>query len=66
MTAEELAEKLGISAAVMHRYLRQNDGYSPSLEMIPRLCAAMGNTVLIDWLKAQTEAPVPAPQAKQG
>ncbi len=64
MTAEELADKLGISAAVMHRYLRQNDGYSPSLEMIPRLCAAMGNTVLIDWLKAQAEAPVSAPQAK--
>jgi len=63
-TAEELADKLGISTAVMHRYLRQNEGYTPSMEMVPRLCAAFGNTVLIDWLKAQIETYEPTPQAK--
>ena len=64
MTAEELAGRLSISTAVLHRYLRISDGYSPSLEMIPRLCMAFGNTVLMDWLKAQIEVCEPAPQAK--
>ncbi len=64
LTAQELADKMDISVAVMNRYLRLNEGYSPSLEMLPRLCEAMGNTVLLDWLKAQTEQPEPAPQAK--
>ena len=63
-TAEELAGTLGISTSVMHRYLRRNEGYTPSMEMVPRLCAAFGNAVLIDWLKAQTETCEPTPQAK--
>ncbi|MBO4793370.1 MAG: helix-turn-helix domain-containing protein, partial [Deltaproteobacteria bacterium] len=64
MTADEIALKLGTSTAVINRYLRQNGGYSPSLDVIPRLCSALDNTVLIDWLNAQVESPEAVPQAK--
>ena len=53
-TAEEIADACGISTSVVSRYLRMENNYSPSLEILPKLCAAMGNTVILDWLTAQT------------
>ena len=53
-TAAEIAEACGISTSVVSRYLRLENNYSPSLEILPKLCAAMGNTVILDWLTAQT------------
>jgi transcriptional regulator with XRE-family HTH domain len=65
LTAEELASRAGISSAVMRRYLRMDDGYSPSLEMIPALCRAFGNKALLRWLSVQTEhGAVETPQAR--
>ncbi|MBP3730642.1 MAG: VWA domain-containing protein, partial [Mailhella sp.] len=64
MTADEISLKLGTSTAVINRYLRLNGGYSPSLDMIPRLCSVLDNIVLLDWLKAQVESPKAVPQAK--
>ena len=53
-TAGEIAGAIGVSLAVVNRYLRLKNNYSPSLEILPKLCAAMGNTVILDWLAAQT------------
>lgn len=60
MTAEEIARGLGISASHMRRYLDAGDSYFPSLGMIPALCKVMRNTILLQWLEAQTapEAPI--------
>ena len=53
-TAGEIAGAIGVSLAVVNRYLRLKNNYSPSLEILPKLCAAMGNTLILDWLMAQT------------
>ena len=53
-TAEEIAVACGISTSVVSRYLRLENNYSPSLEILPKLCEAMGNTFILDWLAAQT------------
>lgn len=66
MTAEEIARGLGISASHMRRYLDTGDSYFPSLGMIPALCRVMRNTILLQWLEAQTapEAPIPVSPAE--
>ena len=64
MTAGEIASASGIGLASVTRYFRQEEGYSPGLEAVPRLCRAMGNTVLVDWLLAQTDRDAPVPPAK--
>lgn len=66
MTAEEIARGLGISASHMRRYLDAGDSYFPSLSTIPALCTVMRNTILLQWLEAQTapEAPVPVSPAE--
>ena len=55
MTADEIASAGGMGTASVNRYLRQEEAYSPGLEAAPRLCRAMGNTVLVDWLLAQRD-----------
>ena len=55
LTAEEAAQRAGVSPAVMRRYLRSDDDYFPGLEVLPRLCRAYGNTALLRWLEAQIE-----------
>ena len=46
-SAKELAEKTGILTGILNRYLNQNDEYSPSLEILPTLCIALENDILI-------------------
>ena len=53
-TTEEIAGACGVSTFVVSRYLRLANNYSPSLDILPKLCVAMGNTILLDWLAAQT------------
>ena len=64
MTAGEIAEASGMGLASVTRYFRQDGEYSPGLESIPKLCRAMGNTVLVDWLLAQTGRDAPVEPAK--
>ena len=66
MTAEEIARGLGISASHMRRYLDAGDSYFPSLSTIPALCTVMRNTILLQWLEAQTapETPIPVSPAE--
>lgn len=50
LTRDEIAERLGVSHSVTKRYFNINDTYMPSLEMIPRLCLALGNDILcVGW-----------------
>ena len=55
MTAAEIAAASGIGAASVTRCFRQDEDYAPGLKNIPKLCRAMGNTVLVDWLLAQRD-----------
>lgn len=50
LTRDEIAERLGVSHSVTKRYFNINDTYMPSLEMIPRLCLALGNDILMRWM----------------
>lgn len=53
MTKEEVSEVSGISMARISRYFQEHDVYTPSPTLIPVLCRAMGNTILVDWLNEQ-------------
>lgn len=55
MTNEEISEASGISLAQVARYFQENDAYSPAPALVPALCRAMRNTVLVDWQNAQVE-----------
>ena len=55
MTNEEISEASGISGAQIARYFQENDAYSPAPALVPVLCRALRNTVLVDWQNAQVE-----------
>lgn len=55
MTNEEISETSGISGPQIARYFQEHDAYAPSPALIPVLCRALGNTVLVDWQNAQVE-----------
>ena len=55
LTRDEIAERLGVSHSVTKRYFNINDTYMLSLEMIPRLCLALGNDILMRWLEARLQ-----------
>ncbi len=64
MTAEEIAAASGLGSPSVTRYFRQDGEYGPSLKNIPALCRAMGSTILVDWLLAQTDRDAPVPPAR--
>ena len=51
----QIAAGLDVSVSVVKRYLKKDDAYFPSIEKIPRLCAVLGNTILLDWQMQQLE-----------
>ncbi|MFI3272125.1 MAG: helix-turn-helix transcriptional regulator [Pseudomonadota bacterium] len=53
LTSEEIARRTGVGVNAIRQYIRQDDAYTPSLERIPALCDALGNTVLLQWLEEQ-------------
>lgn len=55
MTAESIAQGVGITATHLRRYLDPHDNYLPSLHVIPHLCRVMRNTILLQWLEAQVQ-----------
>ena len=55
LTAEEIATRMGVKPSIVRRYLQHAEGYAPGLDRLPALCAALGNTVLLQWLSAQVE-----------
>ena len=52
-TEKEIADSLGISRGVITRYLRENDDYSPRMGIIPDLCHALENDILLQWLEVR-------------
>ena len=52
LTEEQIAQKLGVSLAIVKRYFNAYDTYLPSLEMTRRLCTVLGNDILVRWLSA--------------
>ncbi|MEI3451861.1 MAG: helix-turn-helix transcriptional regulator [Bilophila wadsworthia] len=52
-TEKEIANSLGISRGVITRYLRENDDYSPRMGIIPNLCHALENDILLQWLEVR-------------
>lgn len=56
LTAEEIASRTGISVHVLRRYFKATEeSYLPSLERIPPLSRALGNTILLRWMQAKAE-----------
>ena len=52
-TGKEIADSLGISRGVITRYLKEDDDYSPRMGMIPDLCDAFENDILLQWLEVR-------------
>lgn len=52
MHNDDIADASGIGPEVIKRYFREDDPYFPGLNKISKLCRAMGNTIIYDWLKA--------------
>ena len=52
LTEEQIAQRLGVSLAIVKRYFNAHDAYLPSLEMSRRLCTVLGNDILVRWLSA--------------
>ena len=53
LTIEQIARRLNVSTSVVKRYLKEDDVYSPRLDMLPRSCVVLGDTVLPDWMASQ-------------
>jgi len=50
LTLEEISEKSGIPMSSIKQYFDENrTDYYPTPYMIPRLCKALGNEIIIDW-----------------
>ncbi len=52
-TNKEIADHLGISRGVITRYLNGDDDYSPRMGIIPDLCHAFENDILLQWLEVR-------------
>ncbi|WP_302981629.1 helix-turn-helix domain-containing protein [Bilophila wadsworthia] len=60
LTNEAIANRSSLSTAAVSRYFNKYDDYTPSPELIPVLCRALGNTIIADWIAAQVEDMHPA------
>ena len=60
LTNEAIANRSSLSTAAVSRYFNKYDDYTPSPELIPLLCRALGNTIIADWIAAQVEDMHPA------
>lgn len=52
---DELAAQIGIQPGILYRWLTAGDNYWPSVPMLPRICCAAGNDLLLQWVAAQIE-----------
>ena len=50
LTNEAIANRSSLSTAAVSRYFNKYDDYTPSPELIPVLCRALGNTIIADWI----------------
>lgn len=48
LTYEEIAEAVGKGRETIHRYFT-DPAYNPPTGLVPRLCAVLGNHLMIEW-----------------
>ena len=53
LTIEQIARRLNVSTSVIKRYLKEDDVYSPRLDMLPSSYVVLGNTLLLGWMAGQ-------------
>lgn len=59
LTAEEIAERSGLSPHLIRRYMDKSGNYLPGLDKIPMLCKALGNTLILEWIRVQAKGDNP-------
>lgn len=52
---DELAAQIGVQPGTLNRWLSVGDHHWPSVPMLPRICCATGNDLIMQWIGAQTE-----------
>lgn len=50
---DELAASIGVPPMTVNRWLSVGDHHWPSVLMLPRICCAAGNDLLVQWVQAQ-------------
>lgn len=50
---DDLAARIGIQPMMLNRWLSVGDHHWPSVPMLPRICCAAGNDLIMQWLAAQ-------------
>lgn len=51
---EDVGNAMGWSASKTSRIFNAEDNYYPTMPSIPRLCTVLGNDVILDWLRINT------------
>lgn len=50
LTASEIGRGAGVPKGIVKRFMTKGDPYLPRLGTLPRLCSALGNTILVQWV----------------
>lgn len=54
LTRDDVGHGMGWSVSKTSRVFSHDDNYWPNMPSIPQLCAILGNDVLLDWLRVNT------------
>lgn len=49
---DDVASEMGWNPSMASRVFVESDNYWPQLPSVPRLCAVLGNTLILDWMRA--------------
>lgn len=55
-TNDQIAKEMDWSPSVSARFFQSGD-YHPPLDQLPRFCRVVGNTLIVDWITAQSQSP---------
>lgn len=53
---DDIAAEMGWNPSKATRSFNEGDNYWPQLPSVPRLCAVLGNTLILDWMRANALA----------
>lgn len=56
LSRDDVASEMGWSPSMASRTFTESDNYWPQLPSVPRLCAVLGNTLILDWMRANAES----------
>ncbi|MEZ6854345.1 phage regulatory CII family protein [Halodesulfovibrio aestuarii] len=54
LTRDDVGHEMGWSVSKTSRVFCHDDNYWPNMPSIPQLCLILGNDVLLDWLRVNT------------